>query len=78
METDLNFWLQLFTVAFCIGLGGRYGGVGLGAAGGLGVCILVLFFGLKPSSRPFQPFSLLWPSSPAHRFCRGPAVWTGW
>lgn len=21
METDLNFWLQLFTVAFCIGLG---------------------------------------------------------
>ena len=32
METDLNFWLQLFTVAFCIGLGGRYGGVGLGAA----------------------------------------------
>ena len=66
METDLNFWLQLFTVAFCIGLGGRYGGVGLGAAGGLGVCILVLFFGLKPSSPP------------AHRFCRGPAVWTGW
>lgn len=52
METDLNFWLQLFTVAFCIGLGGRYGGVGLGAAGGLGVCILVLFFGLKPSSPP--------------------------
>lgn len=29
METDLNFWLQLFTVAFCIGLGGRYGGVGV-------------------------------------------------
>ena len=28
METDLNFWLQLFTVAFCIGLGGRYGGGG--------------------------------------------------
>ncbi len=35
MEMDLNFWLQLLTVAFCIGLGGRYGGVGLGAAGGL-------------------------------------------
>lgn len=25
METDLNFWLQLFTVAFCIGLGGQIG-----------------------------------------------------
>ena len=59
METDLNFWLQLFTVAFCIGLGGRYGGVGLGAAGGLGVCILVLFFGLKPSSPPVSTILII-------------------
>ena len=59
METDLNFWLQLLTVAFCIGLGGRYGGVGLGAAGGLGVCILVLFFGLKPSSPPVSTILII-------------------
>lgn len=44
METDLNFWLQLFTVAFCIGLG---------------VCILVLFFGLKPSSPPVSTILII-------------------
>ena len=59
MEMDLNFWLQLLTVAFCIGLGGRYGGVGLGAAGGLGVCILVLLFGLKPSSPPVSTILII-------------------
>ena len=59
METDLNFWLQLFAVAFCIGLGGRFGGIGLGAAGGLGVCILVLLFGLKPSSPPVSTILII-------------------
>lgn len=39
---DLNFWLQLAAVAVCIGIGGRFGGIGLGAAGGLGVCTSVL------------------------------------
>ncbi|MCI5851748.1 MAG: anaerobic C4-dicarboxylate transporter family protein [Sutterellaceae bacterium] len=59
METDLNFWLELLTVAFCIGLGGRFGGVGLGAAGGLGVSILVLLFGLKPSSPPVSTILII-------------------
>lgn len=48
METDLNFWLQLAVMLVCIGVGGRFGGVGLGAAGGLGVSILV--FGLRSST----------------------------
>lgn len=46
------FWIQLLVVLVCIGVGGRYGGVGLGAAGGLGVCILTLLFGLQPASPP--------------------------
>ncbi len=52
MEMGLNFWLELLVVAVCIGLGGRFGGLGLGAAGCFGVCILVLLFGLEPSSPP--------------------------
>lgn len=59
MEMDINFWLQLFVVAFCIGLGGRFGGVGLGAAGGLGVSILVLGFGLRPSSPPVSTILII-------------------
>ncbi|WP_110954984.1 anaerobic C4-dicarboxylate transporter family protein [Anaerosinus massiliensis] len=46
------FWLQLLIVMICIGIGGRYGGVGLGAAGGVGVSVLVLIFGMKPSAPP--------------------------
>ena len=42
MEMDLSIWLQLAVVLVCVAVGGRLGGVGLGAAGGLGVCILVL------------------------------------
>ena len=42
---DPSFWMQLAVVMVCVGVGGRLGGVGLGAAGGLGVCILVLFLG---------------------------------
>ena len=47
-----EFWLQLAVVLGCIGIGGRFGGVGLGAAGGLGVCVLVLGFGIQPASPP--------------------------
>lgn len=46
------FWLQLAVVLVCVGLGGRLGGVGLGAAGGLGVSILVLGMGVPPGSPP--------------------------
>ena len=30
---DVQFWLQLAVVLFCLAVGGRFGGVGLGAAG---------------------------------------------
>ena len=77
METDLNFWLQLFTVAFCIGLGGRYGGV-VSARRRLGVCILVLFFGLKPSSPPVSTILIIVAVIACTSILQGPAVWTGW
>lgn len=48
MEMDLSIWLQLAVVLVCVAVGGRLGGVGLGAAGGLGVCILVLGMGIQP------------------------------
>lgn len=59
METDLNFWLQLAVMLVCIGVGGRFGGVGLGAAGGLGVSILVLGFGLQPASPPVSTLLII-------------------
>lgn len=49
---DPSFWMQLAVVMVCVGVGGRLGGVGLGAAGGLGVCILVLFLGCYPGDPP--------------------------
>lgn len=49
---DVQFWLQLAVVLFCLAVGGRFGGVGLGAAGGFGVSILVLGFGMQPGSPP--------------------------
>ena len=48
MEMDFNFWLQFAIVMVCVAIGGRLGGVGLGAAGGLGVCLLVLVLGVPP------------------------------
>ncbi|MDR2869112.1 MAG: anaerobic C4-dicarboxylate transporter [Deferribacteraceae bacterium] len=45
---DLFFWLQFAVVLVCIGIGGRFGGIGLGVAGGLGLGILTFGFGMKP------------------------------
>lgn len=56
---DLMFWIQAAIVAVCIGIGGRFGGVGLGAAGGLGVCLLVLGFGLQPASPPVSTILII-------------------
>lgn len=36
------FVTQFAIVLICIGIGGRFGGIGLGAAGGLGLAILTL------------------------------------
>jgi anaerobic C4-dicarboxylate transporter DcuB len=46
------FWTQFALVLVCIGIGGRFGGIGLGAAGGLGLGILTFIFGLQPDSPP--------------------------
>lgn len=49
---DTTFWLQLAIMMTCVGIGGRLGGVGLGAAGGLGVALMVLGLGIQPGSPP--------------------------
>ena len=52
MAFDTSFWLQLLVVFMTVAVGGRLGGVGLGAAGGFGVAILVFVFGLEPAGIP--------------------------
>lgn len=54
MTIGWEFWVQLVTVAICLAIGGKLGGLGLGAAGGLGTCILVLVFGMHPGSAPIS------------------------
>ena len=39
--------------------GGRFGGIGLGAAGGLGLAILTFGFGLPPDSPPITVISII-------------------
>lgn len=46
--------LEITVVLGAIFLGARMGGIGIGYAGGLGVLILCLFFGLKPGSIPID------------------------
>jgi len=46
-------WIaELLVVLFFIWLGARIGSIGIGFAGGFGVLVLVLVFGLKPGSIP--------------------------
>jgi anaerobic C4-dicarboxylate transporter DcuA len=46
--------LEIAVVLVSIFLGARMGGIGIGYAGGLGVLVLCLFFGLKPGSIPID------------------------
>lgn len=46
--------LEIIVVLGAIFLGARMGGIGIGFAGGLGVLVLTLFFGLKPGSIPID------------------------
>lgn len=46
------FWMHLFVVLAAIVIGARWGGAGLGVSGGLGLAILVFFFGLEPTAAP--------------------------
>jgi anaerobic C4-dicarboxylate transporter DcuA len=45
-------WIELLLLLACIVMGARLGGIGLGAAGGIGLVILVFGFGLPPGSPP--------------------------
>lgn len=45
-------WLELLVVLFFIYFGAKLGGVGIGYAGGAGVVVLTLVFGLKAGSVP--------------------------
>ncbi|HGN9371775.1 TPA: anaerobic C4-dicarboxylate transporter family protein [Citrobacter pasteurii] len=53
------FVTQFAIVLTCIGIGGRFGGIGLGAAGGLGLAILTFGFGLPPDSPPITVISII-------------------
>ena len=46
--------LEIVVVLGAIFIGARFGGIGIGYAGGLGVLILCLFFGLEPGSIPID------------------------
>jgi anaerobic C4-dicarboxylate transporter DcuA len=45
-------WFELTLLIACIVLGARLGGIGLGAAGGIGLVILVFGLGMPPGSPP--------------------------
>lgn len=49
---DVLFWLELLVVVGSIFIGAKWGGAGLGAAGGIGLGILVFGFGMQPGSPP--------------------------
>src|SRR5215469_18137052 len=45
-------WLELMVVLICIFVGARLGGIALGTVAGIGLLILVFFFGLPPGAPP--------------------------
>ena len=45
-------WLEALIILACIMIGARKNGVAMGFAGGVGLCLLVFVFGLRPSSPP--------------------------
>lgn len=46
--------IQLLFVLAAIVVGARLGGIGLGVMGGVGMAVLVFFFGLEPTSPPID------------------------
>lgn len=52
MEAPFVFWLQFVLILICIAVGGRFSGIGLGAAGGFGLAVLTLFYGLPLGDPP--------------------------
>ncbi|WP_349886319.1 anaerobic C4-dicarboxylate transporter [Pantoea ananatis] len=53
------FLIELFIVLMAIWLGARLGGIGIGFAGGMGVLILTLGFGMKPGAIPFDVIEII-------------------
>ena len=51
--------LQLVVVFGAVAIGARYKGMGLGIFGGLGLLILVVGFGIKPTSAPIDVMLIL-------------------
>ncbi len=51
--------LQACVVLVALFIGARYKGIGLGIWGGVGLLILVLFFGVKPTSAPIDVMLIL-------------------
>lgn len=51
---DLSIVLQLVVVIGAILIGVRFGGMGLGIWGGVGLCVLTLGFGITPTSPPID------------------------
>ncbi len=47
-------WVQLVVVIAMILIGARYGGLGLGMMGGLGVALLAFVFGARPADPPIE------------------------
>lgn len=46
------FWFLLAIIIFCLAVGGRFSGIGLGAAGGFGLAVLTIGFGLPLGEAP--------------------------
>ena len=46
------FWMELAVVIIAIFIGAKWGGAGLGAAGGIGLGVLVFGFGMQPGAPP--------------------------
>ena len=53
------FVVELLIVLMAIWLGARLGGIGIGFAGGMGVLILTLGFGMTPGAIPFDVIEII-------------------
>ncbi|KAF6665177.1 anaerobic C4-dicarboxylate transporter [Pantoea sp. EKM101V] len=53
------FVVELLVVLMAIWLGARLGGIGIGFAGGMGVLILTLGFGMAPGAIPFDVIEII-------------------
>ena len=56
---NLTFWLEFAVVLFCIVMGTRLGGAGVGLWGVIGVGVLVFFFGEQPGAPPASAVAII-------------------